>query len=175
MADQPFLPLGSEIWPTRLFILREKVFICLMDSWFGLGYPALFLASFLAATVLPFSSEIILSSMLMAGYSLWGCVITASIGNWLGGITSFGLGYLGRWEWLEKYFGIKRERMELFRQRIERYGSLLAFFTWLPFVGDVLAVALGFFRTNVPRSIAWMLVGKTLRYVVWGLFTHLWI
>ena len=72
----------------------------------------------------------------------------ASIGNWLGGLTSYWLGRAGKWEWLERYCKVKRETIEKHQHNVARYGSLLAFFTWLPFIGDVMAIALGFYRID---------------------------
>jgi membrane protein YqaA with SNARE-associated domain len=135
-------------------------------DWFEYGYLGLFFASFLAATILPFSSEVILSGMLIAGYNTTFCLLIATFGNWLGGMSSYGLGYLGNIERLEKWLGFKREKLPKFRMYISKYGSYVAFFCWLPFVGDPLAVALGLFRSNSLNVAVWMLLGKAIRYAV---------
>ena len=75
-----------------------------------LGLLGLFIASFLAATVVPFSSEFVFSAMVFGGFNAWSCVIVATMGNWLGGMTCYYLGRLGKIEWIEKYFRIKREK-----------------------------------------------------------------
>lgn len=136
-----------------------------MESLFELGYWGLFFASFLAATVLPFSSEAILVLMLSAGYQSLNCLIIATAGNWLGGMTGYYLGYLAKWEWLNKYFRIKKLTLEKVRIKLERHGSLIALFCWLPFIGDLLAVGLGMIRTNLFLTSSLMLVGKLLRYI----------
>jgi membrane protein YqaA with SNARE-associated domain len=135
-------------------------------DWFEYGYLGLFFASFLAATILPFSSEVILSGMLIAGYNTTFCLLIATFGNWLGGMSSYGLGYLGNIERLEKWLGFKREKLPKFRMYISKYGSYVAFFCWLPLVGDPLAVALGLFRSNSLNVAVWMLLGKAIRYAV---------
>jgi membrane protein YqaA with SNARE-associated domain len=137
-----------------------------MEAWVEWGYLGLFLASFLAATVLPFSSEVVLALMLAGPFSPVGILIAATAGNWLGGVSSYGLGYLAKWDWIEKYLRTKREDVYRFKYRIERYGSVLAFFTWLPFIGDLLALALGVFRVRWPKVFVWMLIGKFLRYLL---------
>jgi membrane protein YqaA with SNARE-associated domain len=129
------------------------------------GYIGLFLASFLAATIVPFSSEAIFSGMLFAGFNPIGCLILASAGNWLGGMTSFGLGYLGKEEWIEKYLRIEREKTTRFKNYITGKEIWIAFFCWLPFIGDVLAVAMGLLKTNLWLTSLGMLVGKIIRYV----------
>ena len=138
-----------------------------MLSIFGLGYFSLFLASFLAATILPFSSEVIFSLMLFGGLDAWLCVLVATMGNWLGGMTCYYLGLLGRIEWLEKYFKIKKENIEKYTTKINQYGSWFAFFSFLPIIGDVIAVASGFFRCKLWVVALAMLIGKFTRYVIW--------
>ena len=136
-----------------------------MESfWIDLGYLGLFLASFLAATVVPFSSEALVAAMLAGPFSKAGILIAATAGNFLGGMSGYGLGYLAKWEWIEKYLRIKRDKVYRWQSRVERYGSLLAFLCWLPGIGDFLAVALGVFRVSWKKVVFWMLVGKFLRY-----------
>lgn len=140
-----------------------------------LGYLGLFLASFLAATVVPFSSEVIFSAMVFGGLDPWTCVWVATLGNFLGGMTSYYVGLLGKIEWIEKYFHIKKEKMESYTERIQKYGDWFAFFSFVPFIGDVIAVATGFFRCNWWKVAISMLIGKFVRYVVWMYFNGLFI
>lgn len=132
--------------------------------WIEWGYWGLFIASFLAATVVPFSSEALVAAMLAGPFSKAGILFSATAGNFLGGMSGYGLGYLAKWEWIEKYLRIKREKVYNWHHRVERYGSLLAFLCWLPGIGDFLAVALGVFRVSPIKVMIWMLVGKFLRY-----------
>ena len=138
------------------------------------GYIGLFIGAFLAATVIPFSSDVLLVALLAAGGDPYIAVPIATVGNWLGGLTSYWLGWLGRWEWIEKWLGVKREKLERQKSRINRYGSLLALMTWLPVVGDVLAVALGFYRIDFKRSALYMLIGKCARFIAWAVIYY-WI
>lgn len=112
--------------------------------------------------------------MLTGPYSVAGVIFSATMGNWLGGLSSYGLGYLAKWNWIEKYLRVSKEKVFSFRKRIERYGALLAFLCWLPFVGDVLAVALGVFRTSWQKVFFWMLLGKFLRYIAIAQGMALW-
>ncbi|MBI9068292.1 MAG: DedA family protein [Salinivirgaceae bacterium] len=133
---------------------------------FNLGYLALFLASFLAATVVPFSSEAILSGMLLAKYNMVLCVGVATLGNFLGGLTSYYLGYLGREIWIEKYLKVPIEKVERIKAKIKGKEQWIAFFCWLPFVGDIIAIALGFVKMNVLNVSIGMFIGKLIRYLV---------
>ena len=135
------------------------------------GYIGLFFGSLLAATLIPMSSDVLLVALLATGADPYVAVAAASLGNWLGGLSSYGIGWLGKWKWIEK-LGVKREKLEKQRAKISKYGSLLAFFTWLPLIGDVMAVALGFYRVDFKKSALFMLMGKSLRFVTWGVLYY---
>src|SRR5574344_3093849 len=123
-----------------------------MGSLTGLGYLGLFIGSFLAATVVPFSSDFLIIGILLGGGNPWVSFICATLGNWLGGLTSYWLGWLGKWEWIERYMRVKHETLERHKHKVERFGSWLALLTWLPFIGDVFALALGFYRVSFWQS-----------------------
>ncbi len=143
-----------------------------MESFAELGLLGLFIASFLSATILPMNSEIVLSVLLINNYSLNASLLVATIGNWLGGITNYGLGYLGKWEFLDRYLGVKKKKIEKIKIKINRLGSFLAFFCWMPIIGDLFAVGLGFFKISFLRVSIWMLFGKAIRYIVWAALTY---
>lgn len=143
-----------------------------MEQLLELGYIGLFVGAFLAATVIPFSSDVLLIGILMAGGDPVISIAVATLGNWLGGLTSYWLGWLGKWEWIEKWMRVKRETLEKQRDKVARYGSWLALLTWLPFIGDVFAVALGFYKVDFKKSAVFMLVGKCLRFVAWGVIVY---
>lgn len=138
-----------------------------MAELIELGYFGLFIAAFLAATVLPFSSEVVFSALVIAGMDMWWCIIWATLGNWLGGLSCYYLGYLGKIEWIEKYLKIKKEKIEKLQIWLQGKGGLMAFFVFLPGIGDVIAVALGFLRANVALVAISMFLGKFIRYIVW--------
>jgi membrane protein YqaA with SNARE-associated domain len=131
-----------------------------------LGYWGLFIGSFLAATIVPFSADVLLIGMLVAGGSPWIVIAVATAGNFLGGLTSYGIGRIGKWEWIEK-LGVKPETLEKQKARIDKYGSWAALLSWVPIIGDVIAVALGFYRTRFIPSATFMFIGKAGRFVAW--------
>ena len=108
-----------------------------MEALLDWGYIGLFIGSFVAATVVPFSSDVLLVGILAAGGNVWLSVLVATVGNWAGGLTSYWIGWIGRWEWIEKYLRVKHETLERHKSKVDRFGAWLALFTWLPFVGDV--------------------------------------
>ena len=140
-----------------------------METLFELGYLGMFLSAFLAATILPFSSDVIYGIMLLSNYDPVLTTTMASLGNWLGGMSSYYLGFIGYWAWIEKYWRVKKQKVEEWRAKLARFGSWPALITWLPIIGDPIAIALGFLKLNVYKVAILMLIGKTLRYVTIGL------
>ncbi len=133
--------------------------------WYSL--LVLFLACFLAATVIPFSSEIVFgSTLILSGIDSTVLILVAGVGNTLGGLTGYWLGHFGKWDWLEKYFRLSHSRVENLHRFTTKYGYWLALLCWLPIVGDLLCVALGFFRCKLLPVTLLMFFGKTLRYAV---------
>ena len=140
-----------------------------METLLKLGYLGLFLASFLASTVIPLSSEIVLTGLIAADFDVWTCIIVATFGNFLGGITTYGLGYLGKWEWIEKYFKKSKDDIAKFQHKVQKIGIVAAAFAWLPFIGDLIALSLGFLRFKPIPVFAMMFLGRFARFVVTGL------
>jgi len=135
---------------------------------FEYGYLGLFLASFLAATILPVASEIFLTSMFLLGYEPLACVIVATTGNTLGAWLNYGIGYLGKPEWLQK-LGAQQAAIDRWQNRMHQYGSWMALLCWVPVIGDVIGIALGFFRAPWLPTFILMGVGKLFRYLlVWA-------
>jgi len=132
---------------------------------FELGYLGLFITCFLAATILPIASEVFLITMLAAKYDPLSCLLIASAGNTLGSYLNFGIGYIGNPDWLKK-LRVKQKTIESWKVSIQKYGVWLALLSWLPIVGDIIGIALGFFRANIFWSFLFMAIGKFIRYLV---------
>lgn len=131
-----------------------------------LGLLGLFIGCMLAATVVPFSSEALVAGAMLLDYKLSVVVLVAALGNTTGGMISFLMGWLCKWEWLEKWFRVKREKLMRVHDRVSRYGLWAALLTWMPVVGDLIAIAMGLMRMNPWWTMLLMFVGKLARYVV---------
>ena len=142
-----------------------------MESLVDWGYAGLFLGSFLASTVVPMSADLLLVGVLALGADVWICFTVATLGNWLGGLTSYAIGWLGRWDWIQRWFRVTRERLEAQRHRVQRLGPWLALLTWLPLVGDLFAIALGFYRVSPRLCALYMLLGRAARFLTWVLLS----
>ena len=137
--------------------------IQLLIDW---GYLGLFLSALIAGSILPFSSELVLVALVKLGLSPALCVLSAALGNTLGGMTCYYIGRLGRTDWVEKYLRVKPEKVERMQRFLQGKGALMAFFVFLPIVGEVIAIALGLMRSNVWITTLSMFTGKLLRYVL---------
>ena len=140
-----------------------------MESLKDLGLLGLFIGNFLAATVIPFSSDALYIAVLALMKRPMACFLVATAGNWLGSVVTYYIGRLGKWEWIEKWFKVKPETLRKQKEKIDRFGVWLALICWVPFIGDVIAIALGFYRTPPVRTAILLLIGKFLRFLVWNL------
>jgi len=136
-----------------------------------LSYIGLFSGCFLGATIIPLATEAIVVAMLLGGYDPFWVITVATLGNWLGGLTNYILGYLADFRVLEKWFKVNHEKLMRFQQWSDRYGSWSALLTWLPFVGDPLMIALGFFKVKFYKVAILSFAGKLIRYVVLAFIT----
>lgn len=93
-------------------------------------------------------------------------VLIATLANTLGGVTAYWLGRLGDYGKIERYAGVSEEKAKNFKDRVRPLGTWAAFFAFVPFIGDVLIVALGLIKAPAIPSIALMGLGKLLRYIV---------
>ena len=123
------------------------------------GLAAVFAASFVAATVLPLSSEAVLFGYLkLHPDQLTAALSLATAGNTLGGLTSYALGRL-----LPERTQRRLDPRTL--AVLKRYGSPLTFFAWLPVAGDALCIGAGWLRLNWLACAAFMVAGRAIRYL----------
>ena len=142
-----------------------------MDKLIELGYWGMLLSAFLAGSIIPANSELVMSALLALGLSPWKLIIFATIGNLLGGVSCYYMGYLGKMKWVYKYMKVKPEKVEKVHHFLEGKGAWLAFFVFLPFVGDIMIVVFGLMRSNIVIVTIAMAIGKLLKYIVWMYIT----
>jgi membrane protein YqaA with SNARE-associated domain len=117
----------------------------------------LFAASFIAATLFPLPSEAALFAYLQANpASTILAVGVATVGNTLGGMTSYAVGRLVP----------QRKIHEKAEAWIRRFGAPVTFLAWLPIIGDALCVAAGWLRIHWAAALIFMSVGRLARYLV---------
>jgi membrane protein YqaA with SNARE-associated domain len=127
------------------------------------GLASLFVASFLAATLLPGGSEAVLFGVLRLHPQLyWPALALATLGNTLGGMTSY---LLGRF-FPRRAGDPQHPRLRRALAWARAHGAPALLLAWAPVVGDALCVAAGWLRLNAAWSAFWMGLGKFLRYLV---------
>lgn len=115
---------------------------------------SLFISSFLAATLLPGGSEAVLFAV-MKSYpdTLWMALTLATVGNTLGGMASFGMGWL-----------LPQTQQLKHVEKLRRYGTPALLLAWMPLIGDALCLGAGWLRLNPWQAALFMAIGKFARY-----------
>ena len=117
---------------------------------------SLFASSFLAATLLPGGSEAVLFAVLKAyPESLWTALAVATLGNTLGGMVSFGMGWL-----------LPQTQQLKHVEKVRKYGTPVLLLSWVPLIGDALCLAAGWLRLNPWQALLYIAIGKFARYWV---------
>ena len=124
------------------------------------------LAAFLAGSFFPFSSEAVMAGLQAAGLEPLPLVIYGSIGNVLGSLFNYGVGRMGKLEWIEKYLHVKQESLDKAERFMAGRGAWMGFFAFLPLLGSAITIVLGLTRANLGISILSITLGKVLRYIV---------
>ncbi|MBC5763186.1 YqaA family protein [Ramlibacter albus] len=127
------------------------------------GLSTLFIAAFISATLLPIGSEPALFGLLKLNPDLfWPAVIVATLGNTLGGMLDWWMGYEAH-QVVDKYRHSRTHAKAL--DWLEKLGPKACLLAWLPIVGDPLCAVAGWLRMPFWPCSAYMLVGKFLRYL----------
>lgn len=115
---------------------------------------SLFISSLLAATLLPGGSEAVLFGVLKAyPETLWIALGVATLGNTIGGMISFGMGWL-----------LPQTQQLKHVEKLRRYGTPALLLAWVPLIGDALCLAAGWLRLNPWQAALFMAIGKFARY-----------
>ena len=143
----------------------------MIDFLINWGYWGMLASAFLAGSFFPFPSEVVMSGLQAAGLDPIPLVIYGSIGNVLGSLFNYGVGRLGKMEWIEKYLHVKKEKIDQAERFMAGRGAWMGFFAFIPILGSAITIVLGLTRANIIISTISITIGKVLRYVllVYGL------
>ncbi len=130
------------------------------------GYVGLLIASFLAATILPLSSEVFVLLMPQLGFNKWLILLFATTGNFLGALSNYYVGKMGNRFFFSRFVSSDDAKLSKARQLYERWGAPILFFSWLPIIGDPLTVIPGILNSRLATFAFWVLLGRALRYMV---------
>ena len=134
---------------------------------FKVIYLSLFFISFLAATILPFSSELTLAGLITtSNYDNVLLLIVASFGNVLGSVVNWVLGFYSRNLTIKKWFPFKETQIERSSKWFNKFGKWSLLFTWVPILGDPLTLVAGLLRVRFLDFIILVAIGKVSRYLL---------
>ena len=134
---------------------------------FWMIYLSLFVISFLAATILPFSSELTLAGLVAtSNYDNLLLLIVASLGNVLGSVVNWILGFYSRNLATKKWFPFKDKQIERSSKWFHKFGRWSLLFAWVPIIGDPLTLVAGLLRVKFIEFIILVTIGKVSRYIV---------
>ena len=129
-------------------------------------YASLFISSFLSSTILPGHSEIILTAFIfLKKYPIIDLIFFASIGNILGSILNWCIGYFLTNLKDRKWFPINKSQLTRASSWFLKYGKWTLFLSWVPIIGDPLTIIAGIFRVPIYTFIFIVSLAKTMRYV----------
>ena len=130
-------------------------------------YLSLLFISFLAATILPFSSELTLAGLIStSNYDNLLLLVFASFGNVLGSVFNWGLGFYARNLTIKKWFPFKETQIERSSKWFSKFGKWSLLFAWVPIVGDPLTLVAGLLRVRFLDFIILVAIGKVSRYLI---------
>ena len=130
------------------------------------GYLGMFVAAFIAGSVFPFSSEAVMTALLVAGLRPVPLFLWGTVGNIAGSMFNYWVGSLGRLEWIERYLHVSREKIERTQRFMAGRGAWMGVLCFLPVLGSAIAVTLGFMRASLWRTTLAISIGKAIRYAV---------
>lgn len=128
------------------------------------GSVGMFFAAFLAGSFFPFSSEAVMLALLAAGASPSELLLWGTAGNTLGSVFNYGIGSLGREEWIERWTKVPPEKLNKGKRWVRHYGVWAGLLAWLPLIGSVITVAMGFLRVKFIYAMINVAIGKYIRY-----------
>lgn len=128
------------------------------------GVFGFFIASFLAGSFVPFSSEVVMIALISAGVDPWGLFIWGTVGNTLGSVFNYWIGSLGNPKWIQKWTHVSPQQLEKGEYYVERYGFWAGWLAWVPLLGSLITVALGLMRARFSLTMINIFLGKLIRY-----------
>ena len=124
------------------------------------------LASFLAGSFFPFSSEVVMVGLMATGLNPWQLMLYGTIGNVLGSVFNYAVGRMGKLEWIEKYLHVKKKDLDKAERFMAGRGAWMGFFAFLPVLGSAITILLGLMRANILITFFSITLGKIFRYLV---------
>ncbi len=140
------------------------------DILINYGYWGMLVSALLAGSILPFSSEAVMLGLMAAGLDPVQLAIYGTIGNVGGSMVNYVIGSMGKLHWIERYMHVKKSDLDRAQRFMAGHGAWMAFFSFLPAIGEAIMIVLGLMRANLLITLVSTTLGKAVRYafLVWG-------
>lgn len=145
----------------------------LNDILIQYGYWGMLISAFTAGSFFPFSSEAVMFGLMAAGLNPLTLAIYGTIGNVAGSLLNYGIGRLGKMEWIERYLHVNKEKLDKTERFMAGRGAWMGFFAFVPVIGSAITIVLGLMRANLFITTISITLGKIVRYALLILGGHL--
>ena len=134
------------------------------------GYWGMLISAITAGSFFPFSSEAVMFGLMAAGLDPFTLAIYGTIGNVLGSLVNYGIGRMGKMEWIERYLHVSKKDLDKAERFMAGRGAWMGFFAFVPIIGSAITIALGLMRANLLITTISITLGKIVRYaiLIWG-------
>lgn len=129
-----------------------------------MNYLYLFFIAFLSATVFPLGSEALLLYDLSIDLNVYILFLTATLGNTLGSIVNYYIGFKGE-KFLARKKILKKEKVIKTKRVFDKYGAYTLLCSWIPIIGDPITIVAGMLRYDFKKFIYLTLISKGIRYL----------
>ena len=137
------------------------------------GYWGMLISAFTAGSFFPFSSEAVMFGLMAAGLNPLTLAIYGTIGNVAGSLLNYGIGRLGKMEWIERYLHVNKQKLDKAERFMAGRGAWMGFFAFVPVIGSAITIVLGLMRANLFITTISITLGKIVRYALLILGGHL--
>lgn len=145
----------------------------LNDILIQYGYWGMLISAFTAGSFFPFSSEAVMFGLMAAGLNPLTLAIYGTIGNVAGSLLNYGIGRLGKMEWIERYLHVNKQKLDKAERFMAGRGAWMGFFAFVPVIGSAITIVLGLMRANLFITTISITLGKIVRYALLILGGHL--
>lgn len=135
-------------------------------DYISLGYFGIFIAAFIASTLFPAPSELIILIAFENSFNVYLVILVATVGNVLGSLTNYYIGYFSSSQKLMSKFKLSTNKIEYWTKKSEKYGYWLGLLAWIPIIGDPLIAVVGFLRVKIVPLTGMIIIGKLSRYII---------
>ena len=134
------------------------------------GYWGMLISAFTAGSFFPFSTEAVMFGLMAAGLDPFTLAVYGTIGNVLGSLVNYGIGMMGKMEWIERYLHVSKKDLDKAERFMAGRGAWMGFFAFVPIIGSAITIVLGLMRANLLITTISITLGKIVRYaiLIWG-------